>query len=399
MTKMKQISFWSRPKRDIVYNGRAMNSRYLDAYLRKDLAKKLVLLSGPRQAGKTTLAKRLAGREGIYLNWDIRSHQRTIRQAGWPKDAPLVVLDELHKYLRWKNFLKGLCDEFGNRPPLLVTGSARLETLRHGGDALTGRYYSYRLHPVDLSESRLFLDGKTPEQRLSHLLMTGGFPEALIRPSDAERLRNDRFDQVLNEDLRDIHRNSSIRGLKLLIELLRERTGGQLSYARLADDIGVSPATVKSWLGLLEQLFVIFLVYPYSKGLARSLRKEPKFYFYDCAASYNGEGAALENAVACSLLKWAHLERDAHGRQTELRYFRDKEKREVDFVVVQGRRPLWCIEAKTGREQLSPSLAYLHERLKPAASFQLVRGLGASFEMRGVKILPLVPWLDSLNRI
>ena len=131
--------------------------RYLTENLSKDLKRKMVLLSGPRQTGKTTLAKFLAREKGVYLNWDIRSNQRVIREVGWPKDASLVVLDELHKYLKWKNFLKGLADEFQNKPPLLVTGSAKLETFRHEGDALTGRYYAYRLHPIDVAEARLFL--------------------------------------------------------------------------------------------------------------------------------------------------------------------------------------------------------------------------------------------------
>ncbi len=373
--------------------------RYLTDVLGRDLAKKMVLLSGPRQAGKTTLAQSLLGGRGEYLNWDIRRDQKIIRDMAWPKDVPLVVLDELHKYVNWKNFLKGVADAFHNRPALLVTGSARLETLRHEGDALTGRCYTYRLHPIDLAESKLFLGKGSPEKRLERLMMTGGFPEAFLNPNDAERLRNDRLDLVVQEDLRDLSRSNSVRGLKLLIELLRERVGGPLNCANLAQDLSVAPATVKAWVHLLEILYVVFLVPPYAAGLARSLRKEPKVYFYDAASvsSPNPEGAVLENLVACALLKYVQAARDAYGKRMDLFYFRDREKREVDFVVTLNRRPFWCIEVKTGDDRLSASLSYLHQRICPVASWQLVRDVTRSQEISGIKIVPLATWLDCLD--
>jgi predicted AAA+ superfamily ATPase len=373
--------------------------RYLTDVLKRDLTKKMILLSGPRQAGKTTLAQSLLGGRGNYLNWDVPRDQKIIRATAWPKDVPLVVLDELHKYLNWKNFLKGVVDEFHNRPSLLVTGSARLETLRHEGDALTGRSYHYRLHPIDVAEARLFLGELSPHQRLERLIRTGGFPEAFLNPEDGERLRNDRFDLVVREDLRDLGRSNSVRGLKLLIELLRERVGGLLNCANLAQDLSVAPATVKAWVHLLESLYIVFLVPPYAGGLARSLRKEPKVYFYDAASasSPEPEGAILENLVACALLKYVQAARDAYGKRMDLFYFRDREKREVDFVVTLNRRAFWCIEVKMREDRLSSSLSYLRERVRPRASWQLVKGLSRSQEKGGVKIVPLAEWLDQLD--
>jgi hypothetical protein len=249
-----------------------------------------------------------------------------------------------------------------------------------------------------LAESKLFLPEVLPEGRLERLSKTGGFPEAFLNPEQAERLRNDRFDLVLQEDLRDLSKVSAIRGVKLLIELLRERVGGQLSYANLSQDLSVSPATVKSWVDLLQSLYVVFIVPPYHAGLARSLRKEPKLYFYDCASAYAGDnsGAIIENITACALLKYCNLQRDAHGLQMELCYFRDREKREVDFVVTLNRKAHWCIEVKTKDDKVSSSLEYLHKRLKPEASFQLVKEIDRAKEIRGIKVQPLAPWLDQL---
>jgi len=372
--------------------------RYLTGALENDLREKMVMLSGPRQTGKTWLARYLCQSKGVYLNWDVRKDQRIIREIAWPKTSSLVVLEELHKYRKWKNFLKGIADEFNNKPPLLVTGSARLEAFRHAGDALTGRYYQYRLHPIDVAEARVFMKNTSAQKRLARLLKTGGFPEAFLKPEKAEKLRNDRFDLVVQEDLRDLSKTNSVKDLKLLIELLRERVGSNLNYANLAQDLNVAPNTVKAWVDLLEKLYIIFLVSPYSRGLARSLRREPKIYFYDCAAAYSDkdEGAILENAVACALLKYCHFQRDAFGRQTELYYFRDREKREVDFVVTKNRKVLWCIEVKSSEDKLSPHLEYLHTRVKPEASIQIVKNLKREKEIRGIKITVMAEWLDSL---
>lgn len=371
--------------------------RYLTDYIKKDLEKKMVFLSGPRQTGKTTLSKELMSEHGFYLNWDIKGDQKIIRNVAWPKDALMVVLDEIHKYKQWKSFLKGIYDEFKNKPAILVTGSARLETFRKSGDAMTGRYFHYRLHPIDLSESKLFLNFPA-KQRLEHLLKTGGFPEALLNPHDAERLRNDRFDIVVEEDLFDLTQRSSVRGLQLLIELLRERVGSQISYANLSQDLSVSPPTVKNWIEILEKLYIVFRVMPFYKNLSRSIRKEPKLYFYDCAAAYEDkiQGARLENSVACSLLKYCNFMRDTQGLNFDLFYFRDRDNHEIDFVVTLNRQVHWLIEIKTSDDTLHPNIKYLYERTNPKEAFQLVLNIEREKEYSGIKVLNLCGWLDKL---
>ncbi len=371
--------------------------RYLTAHLQTDLASKMVLLGGPRQCGKTTLAKSLLTPSGAYLNWDIAADRKIIRDLAWPKDASLVVLDELHKAPKWKNLLKGIVDEYGNKPPLLVTGSARLDAFRTAGDALTGRHYFYRLHPVDVAESQTFLPKLKLDARVARLLQTGGFPEALLHPNNAARLRNDRMELVTREDLLDLSRISSWRGAADLVELLRERVGKPVSYDNLAKTLGVSPPTVKNWVGLLEKLYLVFLLPPYSSHLSRSLRKERRIYFYDCAAAYDDTGGAqLENLVASSLLKYTHFRRDTAGENRELYYLRDKEQREVDFLMTLNRKVDTLIEVKSADATISTSLRYYSERLRPRESLQLVLRLSRAQEKSGVRVLPLGAWLDAL---
>ena len=371
--------------------------RYLTPRLREDLQKKMVLLAGPRQCGKTTLAKSLLDRRGEYLNWDVTKDRKVIRELAWPKDASLVVLDELHKAPKWKNLLKGVVDEFGNKPPLLVTGSARLDAFRRTGDALTGRHYFYRLHPIDPAESKLFLPDLTLDTRIKRLLSAGGFPEAYLNPKEAARLRNDRMELVTREDLRDLSRVSSWRGPADLVELLRERVGKPVNYDNLAQSLSISPPTAKSWVELLEKLYIIFLLPPYSNRLSRSIRKDRRIYFFDCAAAYDETGGAqLENLVACGLLKYVQFRKDAVGESWEVFYLRDKESREVDFVVTFNRRVHWLIEVKASDDNPGTSLRYYTEKLRPHESLQLVLNLDRAQEKSGIKILPLGKWLEDL---
>jgi predicted AAA+ superfamily ATPase len=371
--------------------------RYLTSRLRADLKKKMVILAGPRQCGKTTLAKSLLDNRGEYLNWDITKDRKAIRELAWPKDATLVVLDELHKAPKWKNLLKGVVDEFGNKPPLLVTGSARLDAFRRTGDALTGRHYFYRLHPIDPAESKLLLPELGLDARVMRLLAAGGFPEAFLNPKEAARLRNDRMELVTREDLRDLSRVSSWRGPADLVELLRERVGKPVHYESLAQSLSISPPTAKSWVELLEKLYIVFLLPPYSNRLSRSIRKDRRIYFFDCGAGYDETGGAqLENMVACSLLKYAQFRKDAAGESWEIFYLRDKESREVDFVVTFNRRVHWLIEVKASDENPGTGIRYYTEKLQPHESLQLVLNLDRAQEKSGIKILPLGKWLEAL---
>jgi predicted AAA+ superfamily ATPase len=262
--------------------------RYLEEAIRRDLAKKIIILSGPRQVGKTTLSKQLVP-SYVYLNYDAASDRRMIMEEEWPRNVSLVIFDELHKLKNWKSKIKGIYDTNGLPPGLLITGSARLETSRNGGDSLAGCFFTYRLHPLTVKEIVSSLK-ETPSTALNKLLTLGGFPEPYLQNDEsyAKRWRHSLLDRILRGDLLDLERVRDLKSMEILIDLLRNRVGSTTSYSSLALDLQVSVHTVKHWLQILENLCVVFSVRPYHRNIARSLLKEPKYYFYDTGAVEGG---------------------------------------------------------------------------------------------------------------
>jgi predicted AAA+ superfamily ATPase len=295
-----------------------------------------------------------------------------------------VLLDEIHKDRRWKQRLKGLYDIQGADLPIIVTGSARLDFYRRGGDSLQGRYLPYRLHPFSVGETA---SPPTPENwfvasggtsfPLQDILSLSGFPEPLLRGSQghAARWSRLRLEKLVNEDIRDFRNVSDIQALKTLVELLPERVGGQLSINSLREDVGVAYATVRDWLAVLESLYVSFTIRPYTGNVKRSLRAEPKLYLYD-HLSILSPGARLENACACHLLKACQYWTDLAMGEFSLHYFRTKEKEEIDFVVTRDKAPWLLLECKSGLSEPTAVLKKYREMFKPKFCFQLVNKPG-----------------------
>lgn len=375
-----------------------MLQRTLRPAIEADLDSKIVLLSGPRQVGKTFLSRQLWPGSQVYLNFDQSKDRAVLRDQSWDRGRELLVLDELHKWRSWKRWLKGVYDTEGCRPRLLVTGSARLDVFRKGDDSLAGRHFHYRLHPLSLKELGVGKTAGKPEEALEGMLKLGGFPEPLLKGSEtwARRWRRSHLDRILREDLLDLEPVRNLKGVEVLVALLAQRVGSTISFASLARDLEVSPHTVKHWVEVLERLYVIFVVTPFSKNLARGLLKEPKIYFYD-TGRVEGPGARFENLVACHLLKRCHYLEDVEGHRCALHYVRDREKREVDFLVVRDSSPELLLEAKLSDGKLAPSLKYFHQRIKPRRSIQLVKELGREVFPEGVEIRRASSWLAGLE--
>jgi hypothetical protein len=350
----------------------------------------MVFVGGPRQVGKTTLSLSLLGSGAdethpAYFNWDYPPAAARLRRVELPRDEPLLVLDEVHKYARWRNLVKGICDTKKSRHRILVTGSARLDHYRKGGDSLANRYRYFRLHPFSLME----VNAKPSRGDVDALLRFGGFPEPFLL-QDEKELRiwqRDRISRVVRDDLRDVERVREVSLLEHLVDLLPDRIGSPLSVNSLREDLQVDHKTTERWLTILENLYVCFRILPFGSPKIRAVKKERKLYLWDWSMAPEG-GARFENMVASQLLKYCHFVEDTEGYAMELRFLRDTDKREVDFVVLKDRRPLFAVECKTGERAVSPAVEYFAARTRIPRFYQVHLG-ERHFETGAAVVLPL----------
>lgn len=373
--------------------------RTLIPYLRKDLGRKLVLLAGPRQAGKTTLA-RLLETDHEYLNFDHPEHRTVLQERSWDRRRKLLVLDELHKWKNWKSWLKGLYDVEGLKPPIIVTGSARLDISRKGGDSLAGRFFLYRLHPFDLKELSQLRATRNVEDAFERLLTVGGFPEPFLNGGEEfhRRWRRTHLEAIIRQDVPDLEAVHQLSSIETLVELLRTRTGSPVSHSSLARDLACSDQTVKRWIDLLERLYLIFRVSPYHRNVARSLLKASKLYFFDTGQVRGDDGARLENLVACALLKELHFREDCHGERLSLHYVRTKDGDEVDFLVVRDGKPVLLVEVKWADDAPSSSLVRLRRSFPATPAVQLVSKVRREKTYPNlVEVRRAAPWLAGLS--
>ncbi|MEK6731062.1 MAG: ATP-binding protein [Pseudomonadota bacterium] len=364
-------------------------------HILKDLDKKMVFVAGPRQAGKTWLAKEIAKHfeHSVYLNYDQIEHREIIKNQEWRDTTDLIVFDELHKMPEWKNYLKGVYDTKPANIRILVTGSARLDIYSRVGDSLAGRYFLHHLLPLSLSE----LNQLGESASLNHLLKRGGFPEPFLLPTDldAERWRDQYINSLLSTDIFEIDNVRNINAIQLVFKLLRHCVGSPVSYQSLAEDVGVAINTIKKYIEILEALYVIFRVIPYSKNIARSILKEPKIYFFDTGLVNGDEGIKLENLTAVSLLKHALAKRDYLAEHYNLSYLRTREKQEVDFALVKDESIEKIIEVKLSASDINKSLFYFHKKYHLPA-IQIVKNLKIERKKEGIEIIKADAFLKDL---
>lgn len=356
--------------------------------------RQMIFLSGPRQVGKTTTSMRTSAESPVhyYFNWDNEDHRALIIKGVQAIAAaakldevksslPILVFDEIHKYRHWKRFIKGFFDTHEKKCRILVTGSARLDVYRRGGDSLMGRYFLYRLHPLSVRE---IVNPGLPAKEIQHpeeiqasdydaLLAFGGFPEPYLKRSKLflNHWKRLRVGQLFREDMRDLSRVQEIGQIQLLSEILQEEASHFLNHSVLAAKIKVSAPTLHRWIELLKNLYFCFSLQPWSKNVSRSLIKEPKIYLWNWAL-ITEMGARLENLVASHLYKATQFWTDRGFGEYGLYYLRDKDKREVDFLVTKNGVPWFLVEVKaSGHEGISRWLYYYHERLNTAHAFQI----------------------------
>ena len=368
-------------------------TRLYDTLLAEHLAKQrqMAFISGPRQVGKTTTC-RVHG--DTYIDWDNIDDRESIlagpaklidhyRLDRLSKTLPVVIFDELHKYPRWKQFLKGFFDTYADQLRIIVTGSSRMDVYRRGGDSLMGRYFLYRMHPFSVAET---LTQDLPDEKriirspkkvrpanFDALWNHGGYPEPFLKRDMrfSHRWQSLRLEQLVREDIRDLTQIQQLDQLELLVKLLAERSAHQLIYGNLANDVRVSIDTTRRWIDILVSLHLGFLIRPWFKNVSRSLRKEPKWFLRDWA-SIKDPGDKAETFVACHLLKAVEGWNDMGLGKFELGYLRDKEKREVDFLVARDGKPWFLVEVKQRDESISPALTYFQQQTAAPFAFQVV---------------------------
>jgi predicted AAA+ superfamily ATPase len=369
--------------------------RIYQKYINEFLKKKIVLISGPRQSGKTTLSK-MGHHEFVYLNYDNEQDRKTLREMSWDKKVKLIIFDELHKKTKWKQWLKGIYDKNESSNNFIITGSARLDTFKKVGDSLAGRYFHYRLHPLDVREVCSIEKKTSPDEVVDRILNYGGFPEPYL--ANNKRFYNlwkkTHLDIILRQDLISLEDVKDFKSIELLIDLLKERVGSPISYSNLANDLQVSDKTIKHWLQILENIYVIFKLTPFSKNIARSNLKQPKYYFYDTARVTAPDGAKFENLVACSLLKEVQFRADCLGEEWDLFYLSKKGGLEIDFAIVYENKLKFAIEVKLSDGNLAKNFLPFISELKNVEKIQLVKNLEQEkMYPNGVEVRKASTWL------
>jgi len=351
--------------------------------------RQMAFVAGPRQVGKTTTCRELGD---VYFDWDNDSHRRLIL-AG-PDDVAVhcrleqlaekpvrIIFDELHKYGHWKRFLKGFFDTYEALCQVIVTGSSRLDVYRRSGDSLMGRYFLFHMHPLSVGEivgSNITENLTQKPRRISDddwdaLWRHGGFPEPFVQRNQRFSMRwhKSRHGQLFREDVRDLTRIQEVARLETLGDILADRSGDQLIYSHLAGAIQISEKTVRSWIDSLCGLHYGFIVRPWFANLSKTLRKEPKWFLRDWSSIVD-EGKRAETFIACHLLKAVDTWNDLGLGDFELRYIRDRQKREVDFVVIKNHTPWLLAEVKLADITINPVLRYFQRETGAPFAFQIV---------------------------
>ena len=361
-------------------------NRYIKNEVFEDIQNKMVFVGGARQVGKTTFSlsflKEPDENNPAYMNWDDIIVRPEILKGQLPANQQLIILDEIHKFGKWRNLIKGFYDKNKSKISFIITGSARLDYYSKGGDSLQGRYHYYRLHPFSLMEMN-----KTPSKSdIEVLLKFGGFPEPLFKGNERfwRRWQRERINRVIYDDIRDLERIREISLLELLVEELKNRVASPLSIKKIQTLLEVAHETVERWIQIFERMYYCFRIPPFGAPKIRAVKKEQKLYLWDWSV-IDEPGPRFENFIASQLLKYCHYVEDTQGYSMELRFLRDTDKREVDFVVLKEKKPVFAVECKNSEKKIHPALYYFKERTNIPKFYQVHWG---AFQKRGYFLSP-----------
>ncbi len=369
--------------------------RYLTPYIKADVIEKVVLIGGPRQVGKTTLALQFLTppqkSHENYLNWDSLSDREKMRQLQFGPGS-MIIFDEIHKFKGWRNLVKAFYDKLYPEKNLLVTGSAKLDFYKRGGDSMLGRYFYYRLHPITFHE---YGNSKSD---LDTLLLFGGFPEPLYKANNRflKRWQNEIIEKIVREDVNDLENIKDLSAMEILSGALPSRVGSPLSINSLREDLNVSFDTVERWIQILERLFLVYRIMPFDPPRIRAVKKEKKLYFWNWSF-VEDEGARWENMVASHLLKYCDFMKDVNGEKMELRFLRDIDGREIDFVILHNGKPKMAVECKTGEKKPCRWAEYFRTRTKIPLFYQVHRGSRDYGQAdKNIRVMPLTKFCSEI---
>ncbi|MFH1282425.1 MAG: AAA family ATPase [bacterium] len=363
----------------------------------KLFSRQMRFISGPRQCGKTTIAKAHLAKlncSAFYYNWDRREvrtryrlendflHHDLLNSPSQSSKRYWVCFDEIHKMPKWKNILKDFFDSHEKEINFIITGSARLDMFKRSGDSLAGRYFLFRLNPFLLSElcgrkletvlpekhaidyiEKSIAHKKHEQKAMESMLKLSSFPEPLLKNNSlfARKWHESYMEKIVKEDLRDL---SSIHQMEKVIDLIYLLSAGissPLSIKSLKEELELNFNTVKNYINYLMLVFVLFQIPPYHKSMKRVIRKEKKAYFYDISPVQN-EAARFENYIALELKIRIDLWNDIQQDKYDLFFFRTREGKETDFVITKNGAPYFLCEAKLSSTNIDKH-HYIHAHL------------------------------------
>ena len=381
-----------------------MYPRFVERRVREAMTDtRVVLICGPRQSGKTTLAQQIAGADMPFVTLDDPTvlDAATADPVNFVRGFERAVIDEIQRAPGLILAIKAAVDEDPRPGRFLLTGSANLMTLPRVADSLAGRMSIVRLLPLAQAEIRgepsTFLDrafaGEPPDmgasvvgEDLVETVLAGGYPEALTR-STWSRRRNwhlDYVEAIVQRDVRDVAQVEQLALMPRLLRILAEHSGQLVNYSRIGDPIDMNHVTTRRYLGIFENLFLVDTLPPWYSSALKRLTKSPKLHFLDAgllAALRNltpGRvrrnrkelGPLLETFVFGELQKLATWSED----RFTFSHFRDKERNEVDVVMEDGEGRLVGVEVKASATVGSADFSGLR-RLAGACGDRFASGL------------------------